>query len=65
MKKSELLNALFVINQEVDTLYQIAKMLNESNCFKSESAKGFNTGLEIAYKNVLILISDTLNKIGK
>lgn len=65
MKKSELLNALFVINQEVETYYQIAKGLNEAKCFKSESAKGFNAGAEFAYKNVLKLICDKLNEIGK
>lgn len=65
MKKSELLNALFVINQEVETYYQIANRLNKSKCFKSESAKGFNAGAEFAYNNVLKLISDKLNKIGK
>lgn len=63
MKKSELMNALFVINQEVETLYQIAKF--EGKCFKSESAKSFNAGAELAYKNVLKLICDKLNEIGK
>ena len=65
MKKSELLNALFVINQDVETYYQITKRLNESKCFKSESAKGFNAGAEFAYNNVLKLICNKLNELGK
>lgn len=63
MKNSELLNKLFAIKQEVEMYYQIAKF--EGKCFKSESAKSFNAGVELAYKNVLKLISDILNEIGK
>lgn len=65
MNKSELLNAIFVINQEVETLYKLTKTLNESKCFKSESARAFTAGSEFAYNNVLKLICDKLNKIGK
>ena len=65
MKKSELLNAIFVINQEVESFYQMCKILDDSKCFKSPDSKAFNTGAECAYYNVLKLISNKLNEIGK
>lgn len=65
MKKSELLNAIFVINQEVETFYQVAKTINESKCFKSIEGKAFNAGAEFAYNNVLKLICNKLNELGK
>lgn len=61
MKSTTKKEFVWYIYSEVSMLHDVAKMLCNTE-FKSDEAKGFNAGQEFAYRNVLKLISDKVEK---
>lgn len=54
------MDKLLILSNEINALYEITNSIDTSKYLTTESAKSFNEGSKIAYKNVLKLIHELI-----